>query len=90
MPATGLTIQSSASLRKPDGAAYRGAAASRRAEDRRTTVTMISVSPAAVPIRKTAMMPMTWGASHNRSLLMAIAPLPCQLEAVEAMEPAQP
>jgi hypothetical protein len=64
--------------------------AQRLAADRRTAVMMISVSPAAVPIRKTAMMPMTWGAaSHNRSLPMAIAPLPCQLEAIEATEPAQ-
>ncbi len=71
-----LTIQSSASPRRPDGAAYRGAAASRRAEDRRTAVMMISVSPAPVPTRKSAMMPTMWGAaSHNRSLPMAIVPL---------------
>jgi hypothetical protein len=54
---------------------HRGAAGACRADDRRTAVMMITVSPAPTPTRKTAMMPAMCGAaSHKRSLPMAIVP----------------
>ena len=68
--------------------AERDAAATWHAEDRRTAVTMISVSPAPMPTRKTAMVPALPRRQRPRPFPTGQAALKCLYLALTSLDPA--